>query len=76
MMKIMISILQFVNRPIVCDNCIIQSLNHICYHLNGCKSKKKTLKRLDMLERKMNLEKLFYEEKELQDIMIEFYLTK
>ena len=33
--------LQFVNRPIVCDNYIIQSHEHFCYLINGCKSKKK-----------------------------------
>ena len=34
------------------------------------------MERLDMLKMKINLKNIFYEDRELQDIMIEFYLIQ
>ena len=43
--------------------------------LNGCKSKRK-LRKNDMLKIMTNLESTFYVDKQIQDIMIEFYRIK
>ena len=39
--------------------------NRIYYFINGCKIKKKPLKRLDMLKKMTNLKSTLYEDKEL-----------
>ena len=44
--------------------------------LNGCKSKKNHSKILDTSKITTNLKNTFYEEKEIQDIMKEFYQIK
>ena len=53
------------------DSNIKSIFNHIPYIINGCKKKKK-LKKLEMLKIMLKINSIFYAEKQMQDIMIEF----